>query len=94
MTKKNRVHVFVSGLVQRVFFRENTRQVATTLELFGWIKNLPDGRVEAIFEGEKEKIEEILEWLRKGPRRARVDDIETQWEDFKGEFEKFEVRHD
>jgi len=93
-TNKTRCHVFVSGRVRGVFFRQNTLKKAKSLGLKGWVKNTKDGKVEAVFEGEKEKIEKILEWMRKGPPFARVDGLEIEWEDFKGEFENFEIRYD
>ena len=92
--EKARCHVLVSGRVQGVFFRQNTLEKAKSLGLKGWVKNRGDGKVEAVFEGEKEKIEKILEWMRKGPPFARVDGLEIKWEDFKGEFKDFEIRYD
>jgi acylphosphatase len=89
-----RCHVFVSGRVQGVFFRQNTLEKAKALGLKGWVKNTKDGKVEAVFEGEREKIEKILEWMRKGPPLARVDGLEIKWEDFKSEFDDFEIRYD
>jgi acylphosphatase len=90
---KARCHVFVSGRVQGVFFRQNTLERAKSLGLIGWVRNTEDGRVEALFEGEKEKIEKILEWIKKGPPLARVEKVEVKWEDFKGEFEDFEIKY-
>jgi len=94
MNKKIRTHIFVSGRVQGVFFRSHTAEKARELELTGWVRNLEDGRVEAVFEGEKEKIEKIIEWAKKGPTFARVDDVEIEWQDYKGEFKDFEIRYD
>jgi acylphosphatase len=91
---KIRCHVLVSGRVQGVFFRQNTLEKAKALGLKGWVRNTQDGKVEAVFEGEKEKIEKILEWMRKGPPFARVDGLEIEWEGFKGEFDDFEIRYD
>jgi acylphosphatase len=90
---KARCHVFVSGRVQGVFFRQNTLERAKSLGLIGWVRNTEDGRVEALFEGEKEKIEKMLEWIKKGPSLARVEKVEVKWEDFKGEFEDFEIKY-
>ena len=92
--EKTRCHVLVSGRVQGVFFRQNTLEKAKALDLKGWVRNTDDGKVEAVFEGEKEKIEKILEWMRKGPPFARVDGLEIKWEDYKGEFEDFKIRYD
>jgi acylphosphatase len=91
---KIRCHIFVSGRVQGVFFRQNTLEKAKTLGLKGWVRNTQDGRVEAVFEGEKEKVEKILEWVKSGPPLARVENVEIRFEDFKGEFDDFEIRYD
>ena len=67
MDKKVRAHIFVSGRVQGVFFREKARQKAQSLGVNGWIQNLADGRVEAVFEGEGEKVEKMVKWSKRGP---------------------------
>ena len=85
-----RTHVFVSGRVQGVAFRHNARIRARRLGLLGWARNLPDGRVEAIFEGEKDSVDKMLEWIRKGPIFSRVDEVEINWEEFIGEFKEFD----
>ncbi len=90
---KARAHVLVSGMVQGVFFRYHTRELAQRLGLRGWVRNMPDDRVEAVFEGEKEAVERMLEFCRRGPSGARVSDIETKWEQPGGEFSSFEVRY-
>jgi len=89
---KLRVHIFVSGKVQGVFFRENTRKKAAEFGLSGFIKNLQNGKVEAIFEGDKEQIEKIIQWIKKGPEMAQVEDIEIDWQNYQGEFRNFEIR--
>jgi acylphosphatase len=91
---KVRCHIFVSGKVQGVFFRQNTLEKAKTLGLKGWVRNTQDGSVEAVFEGEKEKVEKILEWMKIGPPLAKVENVEIKFEDFKGEFDDFEIRYD
>jgi acylphosphatase len=93
MDEKARAHIFVSGLVQGVFFRENTRRRAESLGLKGFVKNLPDGRVEAVFEGEKEKVEKMVEWAKGGSKSARVDGIDARFQEYKGEFQNFEVKY-
>ncbi|CAG0963048.1 acylphosphatase [Methanosarcinales archaeon] len=87
-----RVHVFISGKVQGVFFRSSTKDMAKKSGLYGWVRNLADGRVEAVFEGKKDAIEKMLEWCRAGPEYARVTGIEVIWEDFKGDFKEFLLR--
>ncbi len=86
-----RAHIFVLGSVQGVFFRDSARKKAKELGLVGWVKNTPDGRVEAVFEGEKENVENIVDWARKGPVFATVDKLDVLWEDCKGEFKSFEI---
>ena len=90
---KTRVHVWVSGIVQGVFFRANTKDLALRLGVNGWVRNLPDGRVEAVFEGEEEKVKEIIEFCKKGPPGSRVDEIDVKEEEYKGEFNSFEIRY-
>ena len=70
-------HVYVSGRVQGVFYRVKTRDKATELGLRGWVRNLPDGRVEALFQGEKDGVEEMIRWCRTGPEMADVSDVEV-----------------
>ena len=88
----SRVHVYISGKVQGVFFREYTRRKAKNLGIKGWVRNLPDGRVEAIFEGEKEKIKEMIQWCYIGSPYSKVEKVEVTEEEYKGEFEDFEIR--
>lgn len=88
-----RAHVIIHGLVQGVYFRASTRDEADRLGVMGWVRNLPDGRVEAVFEGDKKKVEEIVAWCHKGPPGARVSKVEISWEPFTGEFSRFEIRY-
>jgi acylphosphatase len=85
------VHVFVSGLVQGVFYRSWTEETAKGLGLKGWVRNLPDGRVEAVFEGNKSKVEKMIALCRKGPLHARVESVDVRRERASG-FAGFEVR--
>ncbi len=87
-----RKHLFVSGRVQGVTFRASTRRKARQLGVNGWVKNIPDGRVEAVFEGEEESVEEIVDWCHRGPGPADVDEVEKTEEDPKG-VEGFEIRY-
>lgn len=93
MNEKVRVHIFVSGLVQGVFFRANTREKARELGLTGWVKNLPDRRVEAVFEGERGNVQKMIEWVKKGPSNAKVDGFKADFEEYTGEFDNFEVKY-
>jgi len=90
---KLRIHAFISGIVQGVFFRSETRKVAKNLGIKGWVRNLPDGRVEVVAEGEKDKINNLIEFLKKGSPTARVDNVDVETEEYKGEFEDFNVRY-
>jgi len=90
---ERRAHLFISGRVQGVFYRANTRDEARRLGLTGWVRNLPDGRVEAVVEGEEAKIKELIDWCHEGPPGALVRDVEVRWEDFRGEFGDFEIRY-
>ncbi len=80
-----RVHVFVDGRVQGVWFRDSTWQQAERLGVGGWVRNLPDGRVEAVYEGSRPAVEELVEWTRRGPERAQVTALEMHDEEPKGE---------
>lgn len=87
-----RVHLFIFGQVQGVFFRAYIQDKAYELGLAGWARNTQDGRVEAVFEGEKEKLDKIVSWCQKGPAAARVVAVEIVWE--KSQDEKgFEIRY-
>ncbi len=87
-----RLHVWIEGIVQGVFFRDSTRRVANDLGLTGWARNLPDGRVEAVFEGERQGCEKALEFVRVGPPSARVTNVDVAWEDEEESFGDFTTR--
>ena len=86
-----RAHVIVSGLVQGVFFRVTTRDVADDLGLTGLIRNLRSGDVEIIVEGPREAVERLISWAHKGPRLSKVDEVRTTWEEVTGEYPRFDV---
>jgi acylphosphatase len=88
-----RAHVFVSGWVQGIFFRQNTQQKAESHGVTGWVRNLPDGRVEAIFEGEEEDVKALVDFCRKGPRGAVITNVDVTFERFTGEFRNFKVTY-
>ena len=88
-----RVHVYIEGLVQGVFFRYHIQRLARTLGVKGWVRNLPDGRVEAVMEGEKDALNRMLDFCRVGPPGAEVEKVEVKWERPKGEFTDFEIRY-
>jgi acylphosphatase len=86
-----RAHVLISGQVQGVFFRAEARDRARRSGVGGWIRNLPDGRVEAVFEGPPDAVDALVEWSRRGPRGADVQELEVTDEDPEG-LDAFEVR--
>lgn len=86
-----RRRVLISGLVQGVSFRAYTRSAARRAGVTGWVRNLSDGRVEAVFEGEPENVSQIVAWCRKGPSYSRVAHVEVHEEEPTGEFEDFDI---
>lgn len=86
-----RAHIFIEGRVQGVGFRHFAELNAEEVGVHGWIKNLPDGRVEAILEGPIDHLEELVERLEQGPGASRVDSIDVDVEEATGEFDTFEV---
>ena len=90
---QKRMHLRISGRVQGVFFRHNGKKHSQKLGLHGWIKNLDDGRVEIIAEGEEGKLRELLAFCKKGPLMSRVDKVEEEWTDSKEEFDYFSIRY-
>jgi len=91
--EKARAHLLIEGRVQGVFYRYFTRELAYNLKLRGWVRNLRDGRVEALFEGEKDIIEQAIKECYKGPPGARVTKIDVKWETFVGDHREFDVRY-
>lgn len=87
-----RAHVYITGLVQGVFFRDSTRRKASSRGVTGWVRNLADGRVEALFEGERDRVQELVDWCHRGPPGAWVEDVAVAWEEYQGEFGSFTVR--
>lgn len=86
-----RVRIVVTGKVQGVFFRQAMKIMAKKSHISGWVKNLKDGRVEAVIEGEDMNVNKIVEWCHGGPANARVEDVEIINEEFTGEFDEFVV---
>ena len=86
-----RAHAIISGEVQGVGFRFHTRIKARNLGLRGWVKNLDSGKVEAVFEGEEDKVNEIIEWCKKGPDSAMVSNVNVDFEKCTDEFNDFDI---
>jgi acylphosphatase len=89
-----RVHVYISGRVQGVFFRAETQLTAKSFNLAGWVRNIADGRVEACFEGKDENIDKMLAWCHIGPPAARVEEVLTEEEPYTGDFCDFFIKHE
>lgn len=90
---KVRAHVVIKGMVQGVFFRHETRARAQSMGITGWVMNRDDGGVEAVFEGEKDKVESIVRWCYKGPSGAVVSSVDVKWETYSGKFKGFGVEY-
>jgi acylphosphatase len=91
-TKTSRAHVYISGRVQGVNFRWYTQRKAQELGLTGWVRNLWDGRVEAVFEGEENAVRRAVEWCYRGERPAWVEQVEVDYLEPTGEFSSFRIR--
>jgi acylphosphatase len=92
MAGRERVHLLVSGRVQGVFFRGATMDEATRLGLAGWVRNLPDGRVEVLAEGERAALDALVRFCGRGPPAARVDRVEQAWSAYAGDLAPFTAR--
>ena len=91
---KSRARVIVKGRVQGVSFRYHTAQTAALFKVTGWVRNLPDGSVEACFEGDAADVRAVVTWCRKGPSSARVDEVHLEEDGYTGEFPRFQIRYD
>ena len=85
------LRAFITGRVQGVFFRAETREQAMLRGVTGWVRNLPDGRVEVLAEGEENCVRELIAWCRQGPPRSRVDQVEELMEDYSGDYDTFSI---
>lgn len=88
-----RVHVYISGRVQGVCFRAMTQQTALNLKLTGWVRNMDDGRVEALLEGEDTAVDQMVVWCKTGPPAARVDDIDIIEKPYMGNLRSFNISY-
>ena len=91
MVNYTRVHIFVSGKVQGVYFRQNTSLKAQELGIVGWVRNLSDGRVESVMEGLEVNIDKMISWCKSGPKDALVTDVKIKNEEYKKEFSTFDI---
>ncbi|MFV2015774.1 MAG: acylphosphatase [Candidatus Heimdallarchaeota archaeon] len=93
MTDLKRVKLRIHGIVQGVFYRTSALKVAKELNIYGWIKNRADSKVECIAEGEKADLEKFITWCQKGSKHANVDRIDIEWMDFQDQFTDFKIEH-
>jgi acylphosphatase len=93
MEKQVRAHAIISGRVQGVFFRVETQRAAERFGVAGWVRNRPDGTVEAVFEGRQQDVDGALEWCRQGPRMSHVDKVDVNLQAYTGEFKGFEITY-
>jgi acylphosphatase len=93
MSEKVQFHATVYGYVQGVSFRYYTLKQAQALGLAGLVRNLPDGTVEVIAQGARDAATQLLDWLHRGPSGAEVDHVDVEWQEPRGQFRLFEVRH-
>lgn len=91
MAEMTRAHVFIEGRVQGVGFRHFTKKTAARHGVGGWVRNLSDGRVEAVFEGPEKKVEKVIDACREGPPISNVKDLDVEWGDYQDEFDQFKV---
>lgn len=92
MTKQC-LHIIVTGLVQGVYFRANTQNKANSLGVTGWVKNLVDGRVEIMIEGEKKLVDQMLDWCKQGPPRSKVENIYSEYLPFQNKYSEFKINY-
>ena len=88
-----RTHIYVEGIVQGVYYRDNTELKDREYGLSGWVRNLSDGRVEIVCEGAEKDIQRLISWCQEGPSRAHVQKVDVEWEKSTGEFKSFTVRY-
>jgi len=91
MTEKARISLKINGRVQGVFFRVEIKKQAERLGLFGWVRNNNDGSVECLIEGDKEKLEKLINWCKIGSDSAKVDEVKIKWLPWKGEYKSIEI---
>lgn len=87
-----RAHAFITGYVQGVFFRDSASRRAASRGVTGWVRNLSDGRVELVAEGEEQAVRDLIDWCYAGPPHATVQDVEVEWADATGEFSGFSAK--
>lgn len=90
---KIRAHIVAKGKVQGVFFRQNAQHVSNEYGVTGWVRNLSDGSVETVLEGDENSVENVIRWFRVGPPNAHVEKIELRYDRYTGEFQDFKINY-
>ena len=93
MERQVRAHVIITGRVQGVFFRVETQRAAGRFGVLGWVRNRPDGTVEAVFEGTQPAVDAVVQWCQEGPNLAVVENVDVSWQDFTGEYKRFDITY-
>ena len=93
MDQNVRAHVIISGRVQGVFFRAETQKAARRIGVTGWVRNRPDGTVEAVFEGHAPRVDDVLDWCWNGSPMSKVSEVRVDWETYAGEYDTFSVTY-
>lgn len=93
MAQTVRAHLVISGRVQGVFFRMETKRAAEGHKVMGWVRNKANGTVEAVLEGEKSAVEKMIQWCHTGPPSAEVTDVNTTWQAYQGTYDLFDIRY-
>ena len=88
---KKLVHIIISGSVQGVFYRAEAREKAEELDLTGYVRNMPDSRVEILAEGEEKNLREFIKWCYNGSNNAVVNEVKVKWAEYEEKFDKFEI---
>jgi acylphosphatase len=92
MVGNQKAHVIISGRVQGVFFRAETRRAAERIGVTGWVRNRPDGTVEAVFDGNPQAVKDAIAWCHRGSPMSKVEDVQVTWEESDGAFTDFSIR--
>lgn len=93
LQKRTRAHLFISGVVQGVSYRASTQVEAQKRGVVGWVKNLDDGRVEAVLQGPRERVDDLIRWCHHGPPAAKVDQVVVSWENPGDDWKSFDVHY-
>ena len=93
MNNKKRVHLIIKGMVQGVCFRMETQRTAKYEGVLGWVKNLGNGDVEALFEGDEDAVNAVIQWCHQGPSFSRVDEVIIEDQEYQGEFQDFKITY-